>query len=139
MTGRARWGGGTALVLAVTLGALHCNDGPTGPTAGTLSVRLSNAGSSDRAMLLQIAGTDSSARIDTVQATPGSSYRIFVQRQSGSAWRAIVTGNLSNGVLLSLGVPDKDRASAYTGTILDVADAAFADVPPGSRQLSVAP
>jgi len=134
---RARWG--APLVLAVMIGALHCNDGPTGPTAGTLSVRLANAGSSDRAMLLQIAGTDTSARIDTVQAATGSSYRVFVQRQSRIQWRAIVTGNLSNGVLLSIGVPDKDRASAYTGTILDVADATFADVPPGSRQLSVAP
>ncbi len=136
---RARARCGAALVLAVTLGALYCTEGPTGPTAGTLSVRLANAGSSDRAMLLQIAGTDTSARIDTVQATPGSSYRVFVQRQSVTRWRVIVTGNLSNGVLLSIGVADKDRASAYTGTILDVADAAFADVPPGSRQLSVAP
>ncbi|PYP71440.1 MAG: hypothetical protein DMD36_03890 [Gemmatimonadetes bacterium] len=113
---RARAQYGAALVLAVTLGALYCTEGPTGPTAGTLSVRLANAGSSDRAMLLQIAGTDTSARIDTVQATPGSSYRVFVQRQSVTRWRVIVTGNLSNGVLLSIGVADKDRASAYTST-----------------------
>jgi hypothetical protein len=129
----------TAVGLAVILAVLHCKEGPTGPTAGNLSVQLSNAGSSDRAMLLEIAGTDTSARIDTVQATSGSSYRVFVQRQSRARWRVIVTGNLSNGVLLSIGVPDKDRTGAYTATILDVADASFADVLPGNRQLSVAP
>ena len=46
MRARARWQ--AAFVLTVTLGAFYCSEGPTGPTAGTLSVRLANAGSSDR-------------------------------------------------------------------------------------------
>ena len=131
--------GAAAAALALALAAVQCKDEPTGPTSGSLSIHLSNAGSSDRAMLLQLAGTDTTARIDTVLAPSGSGYRVFVQRQTSTRWRVIVAGNLSNGALLTIGVPDKSRTLAYTGSILDVADVSFAAVPPGSRALTVAP
>ena len=110
-----------------------------GPASHALSLQLSNAGAADRAMLLQITGSDSTARIDTVVASGGSSYRVFAQRQSAVRWRVIVTGNLSNGVLVAILVPDKSIATAYTGTILDVADASYADLQPGSRAVTVTP
>jgi len=84
-----------AAALGIVLLALNqCSD-TTGPTTGNLSLRLSNAGTNDRAMLLEVAGSDTSARIDTVLA-PGSAYRVFAQRQVGARWRVIVTGNLAN-------------------------------------------
>jgi len=125
---------GVALALAVS----RCSDS-AGPTSGSLALQLSNAGASDRAMLLQIASADSTARIDTVLAPAGSSYRVFAERQSGMQWRVIVTGNLSNGVLVIIQVPDRSVATAYSGTILDVADASYAEVQPGSRALTVGP
>ena len=125
---------GVALALALS----RC-ESPSGPASHGLSLQLSNAGPADRAMLLQIAGSDSTARIDTVVAPGGSSYRVFAQRQSAVRWRVIVTGNLSNGVLVTMLVPDESPATAYTGTILDVADATYADVQPGSRALTVTP
>ncbi len=125
---------GVVLALAVS----RC-ESPSGPASHGLSLQLSNAGPADRAMLLQIAGSDSTARIDTVVAPGGSSYRVFAQRQSAVRWRVIVTGNLSNGVLVTLLVPEESLATAYTGTILDVADASYADVPPGSRAVTVTP
>jgi len=105
----------------------------------TLSAQLANAGSTDRAILVQIVGADTSARIDSVLAPAASAYRLFTQRLSATQWRAIITGNLSNGALLRLSVPAKSRASGYTATILDVADASFADVAPGSRAVTIAP
>ncbi len=125
---------GVVLALAVS----RCET-PSGQASHALSLQLSNAGAADRAMLLQIAGSDSTARIDTVVASGGSSYRVFAQRQSAVRWRVIVTGNLSNGVLVTLLVPEESLATAYTGTILDVADASYADVPPGSRAVTVTP
>jgi len=68
----------------------------------------------------------------------GSSYRLFTQRQSATEWRAIVTGNLTDGVLLRLAVPERSQVNAYTATILDVADAAFASLPPGARAVTIA-
>ncbi len=128
-----------ALLGVVLALALSRCESPSGPASHGLSLQLSNAGPADRAMLLQIAGSDSTARIDTVVAPGGSSYRVFAQRQSAVRWRVIVTGNLSNGVLVAILVPDKSIATAYTGTILDVADASYADLQPGSRAVTVTP
>jgi len=122
------------VVLALTVS--RCETA-SGPASHALSLQLSNAGAADRALLLQIVGADSSAHIDT--AAGGSSYRVFAQRQSTVRWRVIVTGNVSNGVLVTVLVPDKAPATAYTGTILDVADASYADVQPGSRALTITP
>jgi len=129
-----------AAVLAVVLAlAVSRCESPAGPASHALSLQLSNAGAADRAMLLQIVGADSSAHIDTVVAAAGSTYRVFAQRQSTVRWRVIVTGNVSNGVLVTVLVPNRAPATAYTGTILDVADASYADVQPGSRALTITP
>jgi len=128
----------TTFGVACGIAAGACSEPPAAPTSLTLSAQLTNAGSTDRAILVEIAGADTSARIDSVLAPAGSSYRLFTERLSVTQWRAIVTGNLSDGVLLRLAVPGRSRASAYTAAILDVADASFADLPPGSRAVTIA-
>jgi hypothetical protein len=127
----------TAAGVAWAIAASGCSESAA-PASVTLAAQLANAGSTDRAMLVQIAGADASAQIDSVLAPAGSSYRLFTQRLSATQWRAIVTGNLSDGVLLRLAVPGKSRASAYTAAILDVADASFATLSPGSRAVTIA-
>jgi len=127
----------TAFGVAWAIAASGCDEAAA-PASVTFSAQLGNAGSTDRAILVDIAGADISARIDSVLAPAGSSYRVFTQRLSATQWRAIITGNLSNGALLSLAVPTKDRAKVYTATILDVADASFATLPPGSRAVTIA-
>jgi hypothetical protein len=127
----------TAPLLAA-LAASGCHD-TTGPSSGTLGLTLANAVAHDRALLIQLAGTDTSARIDTVLAASGSTYRVFALRQASAQWRVIIVGSLANGALVSFAVPNKGRVTAYSATILDVANAAFADLPPGARALSVTP
>jgi hypothetical protein len=127
---------GALLGVVLALAVSRCSDS-SGPASTALALQLSNAGASDRAMLLQIAGADSTARIDTVLAPAGSTYRVFARRESAMRWRVIVTGNLANGVLVSMLVPGQPLATAYSGTILDVADASYADLQPGSRALTV--
>jgi hypothetical protein len=129
----------TGLGMAWALAASGCSEPPAAPVSVTLSAQLTNAGSTDRALLVELVGADTSARIDSVLAPAGSSYRLFTQRQSATEWRAIVTGNLSDGVLLRLAVPARSHATAYAATILDVADATFASVAPGSRAVTIAP
>jgi len=128
----------TALGVAWAIAAGGCSE-PAAPASVTLSAQLANAGSTDRAILVQLVGADPSAGIDSVLAPTGSSYRLFTQRLSATQWRAIITGNLSDGALLRLSVPAKSQASGYTATILDVADASFAAVAPGSRAVTIAP
>lgn len=127
----------TALGLVCAVGASGCSEPAAAPRSVTISAQLANAGSTDRAMLIQLVGADT-ARIDSVLAPAGPDYRLFTQRQSATKWRAIVTGNLSDGVLLRLVVPEHSQTSAYTATILDVADASFANVPPGARAVTIA-
>ena len=129
----------SALGVVWAVAASGCSEPPAAPAAVTLSAQLANAGSTDRALLMQLVGADTSARIDSVLAPAGSSYQLFTQRQSATAWRAVVTGNLSDGVLLRLAVPERSQASAYTAAILDVADASFATLPPGARAVTIAP
>ena len=126
-----------AVVAAIAGGG--CSSEPAGPATITLQAQLAGAGTADRALLVQVVGTDTAARIDTVTAPVGSAYVVFVQRQSSTGWRAIVTGSLSNGAVLRLQVPGKKTASAYRATILDVADASFATLPAGSRALTITP
>ena len=116
-----------ALGVALTIAAGGCSEAAS-PVSVILSAQLANAGSTDRAMLVAIVGADTSARIDSVLAPAGSSYRLFTQRLSATQWRAIVTGNVSNGALLRLAVPRSSRASAYTAAILDVAEIGRAHV-----------
>ena len=127
---------GVALVIA--LGA--CLDTvPTGPMSIHLAVHAQNVGSNDRAMLLELAGSDSSATISGVVAPPGGVYHVFAQLRSSTKWRVIVTGPIANGVVVELVVPKTATASLYGGTILDVADASFTQVVPGTRALIVTP
>lgn len=125
---------GVALVVA--LGA--CRD-TTGPTSIHLAVQVENAGSNDRAMLLEMVGSDATATISGVVAPPGGVYHVFAQLRSPIKWRVIVTGPIANGVIVELVVPKTAKASLYGGTILDVADAAFTQVVPGTRALIVTP
>jgi hypothetical protein len=128
----------TVLGVVSAIAASGCLEPPAAPASVTLSGQLANAVSTDRAMLVQIVGADTSARIDSVLGPTSSTYRLFTRRLSATEWRAIITGNLSDGVLLRVAVPSQSQASAYTATILDVADASFAAVPPGSRAVTIA-
>jgi hypothetical protein len=127
---------GVALLIA--LGA--CLDAaPTAPMSIHLAVQVQNVGSNDRAMLLELAGNDSSATIAGVVAPSGGAYHVFAQVRSSTKWRAIVTGPIADGVIVELVVPKTATASRYGGTILDVADASFTQVVPGARALMVTP
>lgn len=127
------------LVLVVGLAVSHCRDVPTGPTPGAFRVALAGAGPADRAILVEVASTDTSARIDTIAAVAGLPYSVFAQRQTGTRWRVIVTGPIANGTLVQLGVPDQGKSGSYTGTVLDVANASFAELAPGARAITVSP
>ena len=124
------------VLLALTVS--RC-ESPSGLASRPLSLRLSNAGADDLAMLLEVAGADTTAGIDTVLAAAGSGYCVFAARQARTRWRVIVIGHLANGVLVTIEVPEKSPPTGYTGTILDVANASYADLQPGSRALTVTP
>jgi len=102
-----------ALPLAAAAGS--CSSG-TGPVAGVLTVSLAtpNAGA-DGAMLFSVSGPQALTR---VAAAPG--LRVFSQPLS-TLTRFAVTGTLTNGAVVTIGVADTRQAAQYAATVQAVA------------------
>jgi len=107
-----------ALVAGAVFLACGGGEGPTEPVPGTLELRLTTPNANDRAMLVTVAGPE------PIQAVSGSvgSALVFHGRVSGSQATIAVFGPLTSGVVARVGVADVGRVSAYTVTIVEVAD-----------------
>lgn len=106
----------SAMLLIVALGAApSCGEG-TGPTAGVLNVSLvAPAADPAGALILSLTGPDA-----LMSASPGAGLRLFAQ-ELGVTTRVALTGTLTNGVVLTIGVADARRASQYVATVEEVA------------------
>lgn len=111
----------TCLLLALTLaGAGSCGDNGTGPVAGelTVSLRTPNPGA-DGALLFTVTGPDV---LTSATVPPG--LRLFGQ-PLGAVTRFAVTGTLTNGAVLTIGVPNLSQAVQYTASVQNVATPDF--------------
>jgi len=105
------------LLVLVALGVLFACSNNTGPTGGVLNVNLITPNSGgDGAILLTISGP---AALTSV--SPANGLRLFSQPPLGAANRFVLTGVLTGGTILTIGVADIARASAYSATIQQVA------------------
>jgi hypothetical protein len=112
-----RLGGWLLVALALAGGAGSCSsDGGTGPVAGVLTVSLAtpNAGT-DGAILFSVSGPQA---LTSVTAGPG--LRVFSQSLS-TLTRLAVTGTLTNGSVVTIGVADTRNAAQYSATVQAVA------------------
>ncbi|HEV2150495.1 MAG TPA: hypothetical protein VGR37_24055 [Longimicrobiaceae bacterium] len=112
-----------ALVLACLAGAAltACGDAgtlaPRDPEPGTLTVMLTTPAADDRAVLISVSGPDEAGAVTDA----GGGYSVYA-RPGGTALRVAVFGKISSGKLVTLSVPDVNRASAYRATIQEVVD-----------------
>ena len=116
-----RRGGWLLVGLALAGGAGSCSgDGGTGPVAGVLTVSLAtpNAGA-DGAILFSVSGPQP---LTSVMAGPG--FRIFAQPLS-TVTRVALTGTLTNGAVVTIGVADTRKAAQYVATVRAVAASDF--------------
>jgi len=106
------------LALAAALGLVAACDS-TGP-GGLLKVELTTPNSgADGAILLTVTGPAALR-----SAAAGSGLRLFAQPLAATNHFAL-TGTLSVGTILIIGVPDVGQASAYTATIQQVATPSY--------------
>ena len=106
----------TAALAGTLIGA--CTDQPTGPQAGTLSVRLANPNDGlDGAILFAVRGPAAPAGTPT----PATGDTLWGGPFTGTANAYVVTGNIRTGVVLTFSVPDVNVANQYTATITQVA------------------
>jgi len=112
---------GRWLVVALAVGgAGSCSDAGTGPVAGVVTVSLTtpNAGS-DGAIQFRFTGPLAPT---SITVAPG--LRVFSQPLA-MVTRVAVTGTLTNGAVVTIGVPDTRKLSQYTATIEAVAGSDF--------------
>jgi len=109
----------TWAVLAMTLIAAGCGGdkktGPTGPVPGDLTVSYSGPGTTDGALLLLVNGAGTTV-------TPLRGLQVASAKIGETQTRVVVTGNLSNGDLFEIAVPDVAQVGSYSVQIEAVAD-----------------
>ena len=112
-------------LAALLLLIAGCQDGSTGPEKGgatakagvlTLSVAIPNA--DDRAIVVVVSGPEAISSV----ASASPSYVVH-SRISGTSARTAVFGALAAGPLLRLTVPDVNKVSSYSATVVEVATA----------------
>lgn len=106
-------------IVVLTLSAA-CNDstgygGPVG--AGTLVLQLTSPHPDDGAVLFEVTGP----AIESA-GTANASLRVFTRRDGTSRVVGAVVGDLANGAVATLQVPDRGAAAAYSARVLEVAD-----------------
>jgi len=112
-----------AALAAIVLVVVTCgDDGPVGPVAGTLSVRLTSPNTgADQAILLTVTGPTA-----LTSATAGSGLRLFQPPLGGPETRFALVGRVSTGVtILTIGVEDVGRVNEYSAAIEGVSRADY--------------
>lgn len=100
--------------------AMQSCESPIGVVAGVLNVEFATPNSgADGAIVITVTGP-----APLTSADPASGLRLFSQ-PLGTTTRFALTGTLTNGALLTIGVADVRQAASYTATVHQVAAANF--------------
>ncbi|UCG88748.1 MAG: hypothetical protein JSW71_09510 [Gemmatimonadota bacterium] len=111
----------TAALGVIVAGALACSDEADigGPSSGEgpVTVSLTTPHASDGALLVAVTGPG------PLEARPANStYRVYWRLASAAEMRVLVLGNITEGPVFTVRVPDPRNAAAYSSTVLQVAD-----------------
>ena len=123
------------LVVVATIGS-NCGDS-NGSGPGDLQVRLTTPNSgADSAIVLTITGPTGAV---LTKATAGNGLRLFHEPFGGNTTHFALIGQLTQGaVILTIGVPDVDAVSQYSGAIQGVAQPNYQlRAVPGGYALSI--
>ena len=107
-----------ALVAALSVSAA-CSKDPVAivPHAGTLTVRLTTPHVDDGALTFTLSGP----AINNATAA-NASLRLFTRGSGQSTIVGVLVGDLANGAVVTLYVPDVTAAAGYAAQVLEVAD-----------------
>ncbi|HVH66234.1 MAG TPA: hypothetical protein VM716_00040 [Gemmatimonadales bacterium] len=109
-----------SVLIALALAGAGSCESSQGPVAGELTVSLATPNSgADGAILLSVTGPEA-----LTSATVPAGLRLFGQ-PLGTTTRFAITGTLSNGAVLTIGVPDVGKVAQYVATVQAVAASNF--------------
>lgn len=108
-------------------------DTATTPIPGTLSLRLHTPNSNDGALVVVVSG----GPVNGVRPVGG----LELARQSdGAGTHLMLVGDLAEGVVATVDIPDISRASAYVATLEQVADrTSFSLLDAAAYQVTITP
>ena len=111
--------GALCAAMLALMGGLSCNDG-TGPAAGSLRIDLTtpNAGA-DGAIAFVVTGPTAPTGV-----TAAAGLRVFYDTL-GTNTKVVVTGTLSTGTIIRLGVADVNQVGQYAVVVQQVAAANY--------------
>ena len=102
----------------VAIGGVHACGGegqPLAPAGGVLRATLTTPGRTTGAVLIQVSG----GSVDSVTA---AGYLTYAARFGSDSTLFIVVGNVRNGVIARLHVPDAGAAASYQATVRQAAE-----------------
>ena len=104
------------LLLAAVLGVAACGGGSdlSAPLSGPLDLALQTPADNDGIVLVEVTG-------GTVDSVTALGYRTQASSVGTAPLRIVVSGALRDGKLVRIWVPDRTRASDYTGTVVEAA------------------
>lgn len=118
--------------LPLLLALAACTSSDAGPAGGgPLVLRLVGGAGNDGAVVVVVSG----GPVSSVDVPAG--YQIATNAD-GAGTHIMVMGNVADGVIAMINVPDASRASAYVATVVQVADrTSFALLDPARYQVTV--
>jgi hypothetical protein len=102
------------LRLAAVISLAACGSGGTSPAAGTLTVSLTTPNSNDGAVLFTVTG-------GPVESVESDAHLVYTARLDANTLRVIVIGQVAAGPIARIQIPDRDQATHYAATVLEVA------------------
>lgn len=121
------------LVPLVLIAALSCSDG--GPQAGSLTFDLVTPRADDGAVQFKVTTVTPNTVTGVSAACTGCN--IFSEAVSDTEIRGVVTGQLSAGALISVGVSDVKSSESFTAQVVAVASRDYALRPASNYSLEV--
>ncbi len=105
MRAGARW----VLLGLSLLGGISCGGGD-GPAGGLLDITLTTPNNNDGAMLLVISGGE-------INSVEGTGYQTYSAVAGSTTARVVIIGDITNGLVARIVVPDLSLASNYTAYV----------------------
>lgn len=117
----------------LALAACGGGDTTAPPTPGTLTLRLTTPNNNDGALVVVVSG-------GAVNALHAAGSLEIARQSDGAGTHLLVVGDLGEGVLATIEIPDISRANAYVATLEQVADrTTFALNDPVGYRLTITP
>jgi hypothetical protein len=121
-------------ILAVGLAAFTVTTCDSGPTAGELIISLTSSNADDGAIQFTAKATAPDSIIGATALCTGC--QVFTAKVSATELRGVVTGNITAGPLVRIGVTDVNKPELYSASFVAAASKTF-KVQTGTYSLAV--